>query len=45
MDDTFQVKLFGGDKGKACLEIKTHLVAKGADGSRACTVAFLNAVI
>jgi hypothetical protein len=42
---TFQVNFFRGNKGESFLQIKTHLVAKTAFGTRSCPVSFYNAII
>ena len=41
VDDTLQVELFSGEEGESVVEVKAHLIAKHADGSRASTVGFL----
>jgi hypothetical protein len=41
----FQMYLFCGDKRKAISQIETHLMSENADGSSACAVTFLNALV
>lgn len=45
MDNTFNMDLLGGNQWKSFLEVKAHLVAKNADGTRARAVCFLCAVV
>ena len=42
MDDRLQVQLLCGEAGESLLEVKSHLMAKHADGACARAVAFLN---
>ncbi len=44
MNNAFEVKFFRCDEWKAFIQVKTHLVAKAADGACTCTVAFLNTI-
>lgn len=39
-----QVNFFGGQERKAVPHIKSHLMAKNADGSRACAIRFFDSI-